>query len=1371
MCVFTIIIKNLASVDKTILCFILSSQVLRCLNDANLRALPEKTAIDYVIQQALSKEALRDEILCQLCNQTYKNDNHESEIKAWIMMADALSCFHPTDSLYKYLLKYVSDSAPDSFRSTCQHKLLRSAHIPSLNARVYPPTLLEHTANSRQTGIALEGSLPNGESRAVTLDSWTTGEEFAADLLRAKNVKNSFGWTTEMLDDDDIFELNGSDYVLDLIAETEVPPSFATCKSYFLGSSDRSKPRKNRSRLHDASHFNVIDADLMSQLAMEREKKPERIYESRSAMKSSSQEHLLRSHHHLSNSVQSLDRNNVSLSRNSRLNQRYLSNGVKNNKMNGAVKQTGVTKQRYLMPKQQHASKLSNGDASLKAKSLSMQDLGLATSALNERYFFNQQDMQKSISVTSKTGDLDTMTILKPANDRCFIADSNDLTHQKSQFMASMVRPSSRSSSSLSSDGSGHHHNGSGHQVSDSSSINARYVKYPGKQNGRGHSHGHSTKAYIDRNDRGNDLDNYSIGPRSSAMSDTSEAPSLASHVRNVKIPSLVSDLDQYLDDLFNPVLDGNLDELSDARSLAASIKGSGKPGILDSLDIDTSEVNGLCGSSSSIVRKLKGGGVRPGVPSQVSLKKVTASDQSSSNTSDSAFTNVAGMTVPIVGTTKVIQQQLVHQQMIQRAFLASAVQQNLQMQQQLLEQNEALQKLLQANPNDEAALASLSSLMQQGIDSGISLSTISGLSPSSSSSMQPDISMLSPNPRSSRVIPAPPPPPPPSPPPISPTGSNFPMDVYGRAKTVRIGKWRWPPAREDSEKDKESNSFLEFKMKKNHEKTSGEEGDQPQQQQSAVRSNQTSQEPSTTTKYSPAVNTSLNQESSTKIHTKEGEIILLKNKAKASTTTTSNQSPVTSLVSNNIASSNASNNIRNSSSGTTGVKQANSSSQSQAVESRETKTDSSVGKLRISLEMKAKLEQLTTDQTTVRSGKPSCRERLNRSMDDISDAGVKKLSETRKSLLEQQLLGSLRLPGQAAPVKPPIDVIDKLVMARSHENISHSEADGLVRIEGRFAPNRRSMSREHRERKDELGPRTKSHGPASTVNAEYGDDDVSRSLSDNFFDDSTMQNGSVNSSRVKRMGIPPPPPPNHHRSQEIYSTRPQTSCSSIARGMTPLVVKKREAPPLPSNIKSISHDRLDLRSDFGESDFLSTMGGSTLANDKGYQSDATATRTKLYPPDNSVFLTYNRVNWELRLRKEFFYPGEKIEDPMTLNLIFCQIVRDAFCRHLIRLSREDREQLQAQLRNYGITKDNVLSGVHKLTTQRSVVDFAKELPTYFCRLYPISGGRKLPNVNLLGISHSGVKFVQRDKDLPTPNDHLKIVEALQSVYYYHFFS
>ena len=48
----------------------------------------------------------------------------------------------------------------------------------------------------------------------------------------------------------------------------------------------------------------------------------------------------------------------------------------------------------------------------------------------------------------------------------------------------------------------------------------------------------------------------------------------LASHVRRVRVPSQASDVDQFLDDLFMPVLYGAGDDLSDARSLAASLKG-----------------------------------------------------------------------------------------------------------------------------------------------------------------------------------------------------------------------------------------------------------------------------------------------------------------------------------------------------------------------------------------------------------------------------------------------------------------------------------------------------------------------------------------------------------------------------------------------------------------------------------------------------------------------------------------------------------------------------------------------------------------------------------------------------------------------------
>ena len=52
-------------------------------------------------------------------------------------------------------------------------------------------------------------------------------------------------------------------------------------------------------------------------------------------------------------------------------------------------------------------------------------------------------------------------------------------------------------------------------------------------------------------------------------------------------------------------------------------------------------------------------------------------------------------------------------------------------------------------------------------------------------------------------------------------------MDPYTRARTVRIGKWRWPPPKEELAEgaaaagDQQAEGFFEFKMRKLHQKMS----------------------------------------------------------------------------------------------------------------------------------------------------------------------------------------------------------------------------------------------------------------------------------------------------------------------------------------------------------------------------------------------------------------------------------------------------------------------------------------------------------------------------------------------------------------------
>ena len=156
---------------------------------------------------------------------------------------------------------------------------------------------------------------------------------------------------------------------------------------------------------------------------------------------------------------------------------------------------------------------------------------------------------------------------------------------------------------------------------------------------------------------------------KSSALSDTSEAPSLASHVRRVRVPSQASDVEQFLDDLFSPVLDGNLDDLSDARSLIQSIKGGGEP------------LFSQFGFS----------------PSRKYYKSIVSVEKNLDVLALSSF-----YAYDLLFAALNVQTQDYN---MQRAFLQSAMAQNIQIQQQLIAQNNALQQLLKQQVSFEERL------------------------------------------------------------------------------------------------------------------------------------------------------------------------------------------------------------------------------------------------------------------------------------------------------------------------------------------------------------------------------------------------------------------------------------------------------------------------------------------------------------------------------------------------------------------------------------------------------------------------------------------------------------------------------------------
>ncbi len=63
-----------------------------------------------------------------MISQTWKNDNEENCERGWFLMSNCLSAFPPSRTLYKYLLKYVSDHGYDGYKAICQQKLLKAGN-------------------------------------------------------------------------------------------------------------------------------------------------------------------------------------------------------------------------------------------------------------------------------------------------------------------------------------------------------------------------------------------------------------------------------------------------------------------------------------------------------------------------------------------------------------------------------------------------------------------------------------------------------------------------------------------------------------------------------------------------------------------------------------------------------------------------------------------------------------------------------------------------------------------------------------------------------------------------------------------------------------------------------------------------------------------------------------------------------------------------------------------------------------------------------------------------------------------------------------------------------------------------------------------
>ncbi|XP_017002294.2 unconventional myosin-XV isoform X1 [Drosophila takahashii] len=1364
--------------------------ILRWSNDKALEGAKEKLLADYIVHKALSSRGLRDEILVQLCNQVHGLPPTSPEAtRLWQLLGQCLCCFQPSAAFSKYLMRFVDDEAPGNLRPLLLRQLLRqqgnssssssSTSLSSVGAcRSFVPAWLEWRAWTRGCDMALPLTLPDEASQTVAVDSWTSCEEAAALAVSSLGVA-SRGWTLVLDDGQQLTDSCGLDYVMDLIAEKELCPAFPAPRSDLL----RSGAKFARTTLPEAVKRPAVPppAPPTVSLASKEEVPRER-----------------RSSREL-------------LSRSSALNERYFEREPSPGG-GGAGGQGSQAKSRSKSLDDLLAGDIAPSHQTVDCDSQEpLHTLGLSESRLNDRYHSAER--------------------LAP------MGKETAPRYQKSQHAGRRSHAA---------------------------------------------SHGSHSSKYADKAE---------YATRSSAMSDTSEAPSLASHVRRVRVPSQASDVDQFLDDLFSPVLDGSLDELSDARSLAASIRGGGGHLSMEE-DEGESEIEDLDDYINDIFQPLpiqetleklinkdqlatiiKGGGVTSNpeseiddlddylndifqtLPIQETLENLTSKEElvacirGGGSTDSNGGDPLLHQLMQLPGEPE--SGPALYQQQVQRAFLQSAMAQNLQIQQQLLAQNQALQTLL----SQQAAAAAAAS------------SSTSPPPPQQAAPPQsppPQVQLQSPmrikTTRSSLVVmealqPPPPPPPPPMPPPLEckdPSETRHFLDPYGRAKTVRIGKWRWPPPQDEPQFQTEED-FFAFKMRQHQRKTT------PQSQHHQLATNGGGiimGEPVS------------GGRGATAIEWEEFEIEsptpppLMRSSIRLETTTSTSMAtrdaqdgamPMQSVVTTKLAK-----------------------------KSFEIGADrpppGSVGKLKLSSEMRQRLEQVTAGH--------SVRSTVSTKSEQRAPA---KLEDTRKLMLQQQLGGlfasvtggassgggqggaaggidtvrnqiermegklspppappggatstgwpgvllppapsvpapppPIRPPSMAPPAPPPAPQSPPTARSpepepdyRSSNHQSHQQAavsvkehvPAFIQRQERdtFGAVRREQQRElqmiggggshhHHLHLEEHSPHSSSSLAAA---AAWDQAERERSRSRSRSRDREDYSESV----WDRAEVEGPASGSGSEKEREKRERERERLYEIRQ-----VEREREShkvyQPAPPRVIQASLDTTTRSS--GLATFRTHMAQKYEHERKRKSSASSGMREELdatpppvmvpapVPPPpvttttsssssnipgglgvvaSSACLTYNRVPWKLRVRKEVFQPHEPIGPPVALDLLFAQVLGDVFgVTPCLRITPQEKSSALNMLHGHGVSVDTLSNrngggggsgggggtgGQVRALVKRHLVDMARDWPLYFARLFAVQGAPLYPDVSIMGVSHSGLYLARRDAD------YLIVVQAI----------